>query len=110
MKIKVAICLSVLAFLFVILGAFFFKHHNTSYEITEQEIQNRILLNEITNETYADCFSESLQGDEVEKYIEKYSKSTNREDVIDELIRAKIMRTVLKSENCSVDMNKSRKL
>lgn len=109
MKIKVSICLSMLAFLFVVLGVFFFKHHNTSYEITEQEIQNRILLNEITNETYADCFSESLQGDEVEKYIEKYSKSTNREDVIDELIRAKIMRTVLKSENCSVDMNKSRK-
>ncbi len=34
----------------------FFKSHNTSYEITEQEITDRILINEITNEACESCF------------------------------------------------------
>lgn len=34
----------------------FLKSHNTSYEITEQEITDRILINEITNESCESCF------------------------------------------------------
>ncbi len=34
----------------------FLKSHNTSYEITEQEITDRILINEITNEACESCF------------------------------------------------------
>ena len=34
----------------------FFKSHNISYEITEQEITDRILINEITNEACESCF------------------------------------------------------
>lgn len=108
MKIKIVICVSVFAVLMAVLGVFFLKNHNASYVITEQEIQNRILINEITNEIYADCFSKSLQDTDSEKYIEKYSKSTNRDDVVNELICAKIMRTVLKAENCSVEYEKAK--
>ena len=87
----------------------FFKSHNTSYEITEQEITDRILINEITNEAYAGCFSASLQGTEAEKYTKEYSNPTSREDVIEELTRAKFMRSVLEKEKCSVDYNEAKK-
>ncbi len=87
----------------------FLKSHNTSYEITEQEITDRILINEITNEAYEGCFSESLQSNEAEKYTKEYSKSTSREDVIEELTRAKFMRSVLEKEKCSVDYNEVKK-
>lgn len=87
----------------------FLKSHNTSYEITEQEITDRILINEITNEAYEGCFSASLQGNEAEKYTKEYSKPTSREDVIEELTRAKFMRSVLEKEKCSVDYSEAKK-
>lgn len=87
----------------------FLKSHNTSYEITEQEITDRILINEITNEAYEGCFSESLQSNEAEKYIKQYSKPTSRKNVIEELKRAKFMRSVLEKEKCSVDYSEAKK-
>ena len=87
----------------------FFKSYNTSYEITEQEITDRILINEITNETYAGCFSASLQGTDAEKYIKQYSKPTSRKNVIEELKRARFMKSVLEKEKCSVDYNEVKK-
>ena len=87
----------------------FFKSHNISYEITEQEITDRILINEITNEAYEGCFSASLQGNEAEKYKKEYSKPTSRGDVREELTRAKFMRSVLEKEKCSVDYSEAKK-
>lgn len=87
----------------------FLKTHNTSFEITEQEIADRILINEITNETYAGCFSASLQGTDAEKYIKQYSKPTSRKNVIEELKRTRFMKSVLEKEKCSVDYNEVKK-
>ena len=87
----------------------FLKTHNTSFEITEQEIADRILINEITDETYAGCFSASLQGTDAEKYIKQYSKPTSRKNVIEELKRTRFMKSVLEKEKCSVDYNEVKK-
>lgn len=111
MKKRIILATAVIAAVGLALSVWqvFFKSHNISYKITEQEITDRILINEITNEAYAGCFSESLQSNETEKYTKEYSKPTSREDVIEELTRAKFMRSVLENEKCSVDYNEAKK-
>lgn len=86
-----------------------FHIHKTSYKITEEQIEKRILINEITNAINKDCFLKTFSNkEEAEKYITDYHRPTKYDDVVEELSRAELIKAILASENRTIDYNLSK--
>lgn len=108
-RIISAICVIIVTVgLTLLIGQIFFKFHNTSYEITEEEIKNRALINEITNEVYEDCFAKGFSGDEAEKYITEYHRPTEYDEVVNELARSELINSILTSEGCALNYDEAK--
>lgn len=86
-----------------------FHNYKTSYKITKEQIEKRILINEITNAINKDCFLKTFSDkEEAEKYITNHYRPTKYEDVVEELSRAELIKAILASENRTIDYNLSK--
>lgn len=107
--IAIAGVVIIAALLFLSIKQIFFTSYNTSFKITEEQIENRILINKITNAVYKDCFFNSASEEDAKKYITEYSRSTEYNEVVDELTRAELMNSILTTENCAVEYGEAKK-
>lgn len=87
----------------------FFGSYDTSFEITDEQIENRILINKITNAINEDCFSQSLSQEDAGKYIAGLRRPDEYDGVVDELARAALMRSILTEENCAVGYDEAKR-
>lgn len=86
-----------------------FHTYKTSYKITEEQIENRILINEITNAINKDCFLKVFSDkEEAEKYIADYHRPTEYDEVVNELARAELIKSILTSKGCALNYDEAK--
>lgn len=104
MKKFAVITVSIIVAIGLIFGvkSIFFKPDDITVEITQEQIENRILTNKITNAINEEYLTDTFSGDDAKEQIEKSHKPTEYDDVVDELTRAAVIKSILTSENCDL--------
>lgn len=91
-----------------LLSVLFIKHinhrtHETSYEITKEQIENRILINEITNSINENYLLKTFSKDDAKEQINEQYKPIKQSEVVKELTIAKLKKSILTSKNVVLD-------
>lgn len=79
------------------------KTHETSYEITKEQIENRILINEITNSINENYLLKTFSKDDAKEQINEQYKPIKQSEVVKELTIAKLKKSILTSKNVVLD-------
>ena len=79
------------------------KTHETSYEFTKEQIENRILINKITNSINENYLLKTFSKDDAKEQINEQYKPTEKNEVVKELTVAKLRKSVLASKNVILD-------
>ena len=103
--IAVILCSLLLVF---IIKQINFKIYETSYEITQEQIENRILINKITNSINENYLLKTFSKDDANERINEQYKPIEQDEVIKELTLAKLKESILASKNISLDYNLSK--
>ena len=80
-----------------------YKTHETSYEITQEQIENRILIHEITNSINKNYIFKTFSEDDAKEQINEQYKPTDKNEVVKELTVAKLKKSILASKNVILD-------
>ena len=70
--------------------------------ISWEQVDNRILIHKIQNDAFAATFSESYYEEEYQKNLEKVWMSTEKEDVLRELVEAEVLRQQCEEDNITI--------
>ena len=103
----IAVILCLLLSVFIIKQIFFSKYE-TSYEITQEQIENRILINKITNSINENYLLKTFSKDDAKEEINEQYKPIEQDEVVNELILAKLKESILASKNISLDHDLSK--
>lgn len=79
------------------------KTHETSYEFTKEQIENRILINEITNSINENYLLKTFSKDDAKEQINEQYKPIKQSEVVKELTIAKLRKSILASKNVVLD-------
>lgn len=79
------------------------KTHETSYEFTKEQIENRILINEITNSINENYLLKTFSKDDAKEQINEQYKPIKQSEVVKELTIAKLRKSILSSKNVVLD-------
>lgn len=79
------------------------KTHQTSYEFTKEQIENRILINEITNSINENYLLKTFSKDDAKEQINEQYKPIKQSEVVKELTIAKLRKSILASKNVVLD-------
>ena len=83
------------------------KTHQTSYEFTKEQIENRILINEITNSINENYLLKTFSKDDAKEQINEQYKPIKQSEVVKELTIAKLRKSILASKNVVLDYDLS---
>ncbi len=79
------------------------KTHETSYEFTKEQIENRILINKITNSINENYLLKTFSKDDAKEQINEQYKPIKQSEVVKELTIAKLRKSILASKNVVLD-------
>ncbi len=105
--ILVAVILCSLLAVFVVKQINFISYE-TAYEITQEQIQNRISINKITNSINENYLLKTFSKDDANEQIKKQYKPIEQDEVIKELTLAELKKAILVSKNLSLDYDLSK--
>ncbi len=118
MKLTIKIMIITVAVALIVSGVYFLLRERepvlsenavaavNGVEITREQVDNRILINQIRNKAYADTLWENMQEDDASAAYAKVQGAIDQTGALEELILGEVVRQYLKEDQLSFEETK----